>query len=223
MTLSCSDATVALGAYVVGSLDHAERAEVEAHLGHCPACRDELAALAPLPGLLSRLTLAEAEDGPPPVDDAMLDRLLGAAERERRTDTRRRWLAAAAVVVMLAGGSAGAAAAWQATHGNDWPRYEAAQGQVRLVVTVSDDEGGTKLEMALWGIDPEERCSLVAVARDGREEIAGWWEATYAGTAKVTGTTSIARAELSQVRVVTDHGATLVTADVSGRGTALAT
>jgi hypothetical protein len=221
MNLSCGDATVALGAYVVGSLDHAERADVEAHLARCPACRDELAALAPLPGLLSRLSLAEVEAGPAPVDDAMLDRLLGAAERERRSDTRRRWLAAAAVLVMLAGGTGGSVAAWQATHGNDWPRYDVAQGQVHLVVTVSDDEGGTKLEMALWGVDPEERCALVAVSRDGREEVAGWWEATYAGTAKITGTTSIPREQLSRLRVVTDGGRTLVTADVSGPGEAL--
>jgi hypothetical protein len=215
MSLSCADATIALGAYVVGALDHAERGEVEAHLAICPACRDELAALAPLPGLMSRLSIAEVEAGPPPVDDAMLDRLLGAADGERRSETRRRWLAGAAVVALLAGGTGGAVAAWQATHGNDWPRYEAERGQVHLTVTVSDDEGGTKLDMALWGVDPEQRCSVIAVSRGGRSEVAGWWEATYAGTAKITGSTSIPRAELAEVRVVTDGGATLLTADVS--------
>ena len=218
MSLSCSDATIALGAYVVGALDHAERAEVEAHLAICPACRDELAALAPLPGLMSRLSVEEVETGPPPVDDAMLDRLLGAAERERRTETRRRWLAGAAVVALLSAGTAGAVAAWNATHGNDWPRYEAQRGQVHLNVTVSDDEGGTKLDMALWGVAPEQRCSVIAVSRSGRTEVAGWWEATYAGTAKITGSTSIERNDLAELRVVTEDGTTLLTADVSPAG-----
>lgn len=215
MSLSCSEATIALGAYVVGALDHSERGEVEAHLATCPACRDELAALAPLPGLMSRLSLAEVEAGPPPVDDAMLERVLVAADRERRTETRRRWLAAAAVIALFAVGTGGAVAAWQATHGNDWPQYEAQRGQVHLTVTVSDDVGGSKLNMALWGVAPEQRCSVIAVSRSGRTEVAGWWEATYAGTAKITGSTSIEREDLAEIRVVTDDGTRLLTADVS--------
>src|SRR5947209_5490211 len=64
VTLDCTDATVSLGAYVIGALDHTERAELEAHLARCPMCRDDLAELAPLPGLLSRLTLDEALAAP---------------------------------------------------------------------------------------------------------------------------------------------------------------
>jgi hypothetical protein len=53
--------TVALGAYVLGALEREERAELEAHLETCGICRRELDRLAPLPGLLSRLTVEEAE------------------------------------------------------------------------------------------------------------------------------------------------------------------
>jgi Putative zinc-finger len=53
--------TVALGAYVLGALEREERAELEAHLETCDICRQELDRLAPLPGLLSRLTVEEAE------------------------------------------------------------------------------------------------------------------------------------------------------------------
>ena len=42
-----------------------------------------------------------------------------------------------------------------------------------------------------------------------------WWDATYAGTAKITGSTSIEREDLAEVRVVTDDGTQLLTADVS--------
>jgi anti-sigma factor RsiW len=52
--------TVALGAYVLGALEREERAALEAHLETCDVCRDELDRLAPLPGLLSRLTVEEA-------------------------------------------------------------------------------------------------------------------------------------------------------------------
>jgi hypothetical protein len=67
--------TVSLGAYLLGALDPAERSEFEAHLATCPACKAELLRLAPLPGLLQRLTpedYAELEVGDvpdfPPVD-----------------------------------------------------------------------------------------------------------------------------------------------------------
>ena len=51
----------ALGSYLVGALDPAERATVEAHLAGCPSCREELASYAGIPGLMSRLTLDEAD------------------------------------------------------------------------------------------------------------------------------------------------------------------
>jgi Putative zinc-finger len=66
--------TVALGAYVLGALEREERARLEEHLETCAICRVELDRLAPLPGLLSRLTLDEAEVletadlGPGPLD-----------------------------------------------------------------------------------------------------------------------------------------------------------
>jgi hypothetical protein len=67
--------TTALGAYVLGALEREERAGLEAHLGTCEVCREELDRLAPLPGLLSRLTLDEAEvlETPPPAPAAGVD------------------------------------------------------------------------------------------------------------------------------------------------------
>jgi hypothetical protein len=51
-------------------LSRAERYRFERHLASCAACRDELVGLAGLPGLLRRLTVAEAvgsgADRPPP-------------------------------------------------------------------------------------------------------------------------------------------------------------
>jgi len=219
MTMDCTEATISLGAYVVGALDHTERGALEGHLASCPMCRDELAELAPLPGLLSRLTVDEALTGPPTLesadaDGAMLDRLLAAAARERRHASRTRWLAAAAAVVVFAGAGTGAVLATQG-HAAHWQQsVAAAAGPVHLSVRLADFASGTKLEMRMSGVARGQRCSLVAVSRTGRTEDAGWWEATYEGTAHITGTTSIARRDLKELKVVTDDGRTLVTVSV---------
>ena len=219
MTLDCNDATISLGAYVVGSLEHAERAELEAHLSTCPMCRDELAELAPLPGLMSRLNVEEAIAGPPALDAegsaAMLDRLLAAAAGERRRASRARWLSAAAAVLLFAGAGTGAVVATHNSGSAHWQQTAAAaSGPVHLKIKLADEAGGTKLDMTMWGVDSGQRCSLVAVGRDGRSESAGWWEATYSGTAHITGTTSIARKDLTQLKVVTEQGKTLVVVPV---------
>ena len=57
----CGDIRLALGVYVVGAIDPAERAIVDAHLSHCPDCREELAGLAGLPALLGRVPREDAE------------------------------------------------------------------------------------------------------------------------------------------------------------------
>lgn len=68
-TMDCGEARISLGVYVLGSIDPAERAMVDAHLATCRDCRDELAGLAGLPALLARVgteeAIALAEDAPP--------------------------------------------------------------------------------------------------------------------------------------------------------------
>ena len=54
-TWDCTDARPSLGVYVLGAIDPAERALVDAHLATCRECRDELAGLAGLPALLARV------------------------------------------------------------------------------------------------------------------------------------------------------------------------
>ena len=214
MTMNCSDATVALGAYVVGALDPRERADVEAHLGHCPMCRDELAALAPLPGLLSRLTLEEAVSGPPPVDDAMLERLLASASRDRRVATHRRWLAVAAAAAVIAGGTTAGVAIHNSVNASHWQHVSAQADGVHMRVDIQSASTGTSMQLWLRGVPSGERCRLIAVADDGSQDIAGSWEATYSGTATIRGTTSITREHLRRLVIRTYDGTTLVSASV---------
>ncbi len=57
----CRDIRHALGVYVLGAIDPAERSMVDAHLSTCPECREELAGLAGLPALLRRIPVGEAQ------------------------------------------------------------------------------------------------------------------------------------------------------------------
>ena len=73
-TWDCTDARPSLGVYVLGAIDPAERALVDAHLLTCRECRDELAGLAGLPALLARVNPDEisricADDAVPTVTD----------------------------------------------------------------------------------------------------------------------------------------------------------
>jgi anti-sigma-K factor RskA len=102
MTVMCDSAA----AYVLGALPASERAEFERHLAECPDCRDTLADLAGIPGLLSRVSPDDLAD-PLPVPDTLVPRLLRAV---RRSSRRRRIivaaLTAAAVLVAIIGTAA---------------------------------------------------------------------------------------------------------------------
>lgn len=205
---------VALGAYLLGALDPRERADVESHLASCQACRDELAELAPLPGLMSRLSLDEALSGPPPVDDTILERLLAATTRERQHASRRRWLAVAAAAVIIAGGTTAGVSMWHSMHTTHWQQVSAAAGPVSMVVDMQSATTGTVLQLSLRGVPSGERCRLIAVADDGTRDVAGSWEATYSGVARIRGITSIERAHLQRLLIKTYDGRTLVSANV---------
>jgi hypothetical protein len=86
------------GAYVLGALSPAERAAFERHLPGCASCRESVADLAVLPGLLGRLdaaTVVPAVPAPP----SLLRRTLAAAAAQRRAQRRRRVAYAFASVV----------------------------------------------------------------------------------------------------------------------------
>jgi hypothetical protein len=88
--------TVDAGAYVLGALAPTDRAAYERHMAGCVDCRDEVAELAVLPGLLGRLdavTAVTTLSTPPAAAPAgLLAATLTAATRERRRDRRRhRW------------------------------------------------------------------------------------------------------------------------------------
>jgi len=93
------------GAYVLGALTPAERAAFEHHLPECRGCREAVAALAVLPGLLGRLdpsTAATIDSNGVPISapPSLLPRVLAAASLQRTRERHiRRWRVTAASLV----------------------------------------------------------------------------------------------------------------------------
>jgi Putative zinc-finger len=208
---------LSLGAYVLGALDPVERAAVEDHLSGCPACRDELASLAAMPGLLSRVRVEDVLEPAPSPSPAAADRLIARVRAARRA--RRRRLGTAAGAVALAAVAAGAIvlATWN-SGGGDASRNVASISATSARTGVTASFGlrpapwGTSVRVRLRGVPPNTRCRLIAHSRDGRREVAGTWRATYDGTADVQAATAIPRAQLASLEVATAGGRRLVSA-----------
>jgi anti-sigma-K factor RskA len=99
------------GAYVLGALSPGERAAYERHLSTCSFCREAVADIAVLPGLLGRLGPADLErllqpDLPPARPSHNLTpNLVNAAQRTRRRERKKmrvRVLSTAAAAAFLA-------------------------------------------------------------------------------------------------------------------------
>jgi hypothetical protein len=98
------------GAYVLGALSGADRAEYEDHLAVCASCRKAVAELAPTAGLLSRLSAERARaiaaaNGPAPVvtpDPSLRTRVVQTARR-RRARRVTAWTLAASLAVVAIG------------------------------------------------------------------------------------------------------------------------
>lgn len=201
----------ALGSYLVGALDPAERSAVETHLAGCPACREELASYAGIPGLMSRLTLDEVlgEALLPPA--SLLPAVLAAveAERQRRARRLRRWQAGAAAAVVAAAASVVAAVDLPA-HRPSRTAFTAAAGVVASGDLATDSKPwGTSLHLRVHLPDAPSYTAW-AVDGEGTRTAAASWGRTPGGTMRVDGATSLRPATLRSVLVTTDQGTPLL-------------
>jgi hypothetical protein len=183
----CLNIRQTLGVYVLGAIDPAERATVDAHLAGCPECREELAGLAGLPALLGRVPFEEAEritgfyseQGMPAeqADDATLVPVLAKVAHQRRV---RRWrgLAAAAAVVLAATtvstvsmhvADSPAAIHWQRGQMTDPATH------ISMAVEYAAQPGGTKLEAQVTGIPAGTDCEFYVIGSGGEKWSAGSW------------------------------------------------
>ena len=231
----CRDIRHALGVYVLGAIDPAERAMVDLHLSTCPECREELAGLAGLPALLRRIPVGEAQQlaeddlGEPPgaglpgaevPSEEMLRSLLARTTRVRQA---RRWrgLAAAAAVVLVAG--AAGAAGWNALHhagggaGSAVPAHftsaTATNPATHVAATVryAAQGWGTVLDTQVKNVPTGARCQLVVTDSSGHTTVVGGWTTSYdEGSVWYPGSAPVARDSVRSFQI-TSQGKVLVT------------
>jgi hypothetical protein len=175
-----------LGVYVLGAIEPAERALVDEHLGECQPCRDELAGLAGLPAMLSRVPVADVERlalqatglpgrEEPPAE--LLDSLLRRVSAKRRS---RMWrgVAAATAVLVAAGGAAAGSQLAGAHSARPWSEVVTgsnARTNIAAEVDYSPTGWGTAMRVQVSGINPGTACKFWVVQKDGKVSLAGTW------------------------------------------------
>lgn len=182
---SCRTFRELLGVYVVGAIEPGERAAVDAHLTQCYDCREELAGLAPLPALLHRVPVADAErimlgSQPPDTDmepsPGVLDSLLREVGARRRTRRVRGLFAAAAAVLVAVGGAAAVAEAIAPHHQHARVDVVAAsRGPLGVTVRYGGSSWGTHMSVQVSGFKKWTACEFYVLTKDGRKVLAGGW------------------------------------------------
>jgi hypothetical protein len=200
--MQCPEARVSLGVYVLGAIDPADRAQVDAHLTTCRDCRDELAGLAGLPALLSRVSAEEAfalasveepsadartgGQAPPPELLASVIDLTAARRRRRRWRDASVGVAAALIVAIgvfgglrLGGGTTPPPAAsgvnYPGQANGPWRTVTTSASGMSASVAYRSMGWGTQLAVKVNGIPIGTSCQLWVIGADGSRTLAGGW------------------------------------------------
>lgn len=225
MSSTCLDMRIALGVYVLGAIDPAERSRLEAHLMDCRACRDELAGMAGLPALLGRVSepQIELEDG------ELLESLLARAAAEHEHSPvpfrprRRILLALSVAAALLIGVILGGALIGRDLPQDKEPAVAAEQisasdsvTHVGATVKLTPKSWGTALEVEVSGAQLNSGCQMIAVGADGRrDEVGSWTVVSSKGGYGYYASTQIGRTDLRAIKIVTTDGKDLVTVPVA--------
>lgn len=221
---ACTAIRPLLGAAVLGLADPAERRAVEVHVAWCHDCAAIQAELSPLPDLLGSVDASDVADDLPPLPAGLLrrtlDQLAEAAAASDRARGRRRQarLGVAAVLAVAAATAVVLLGPWNGTPDSSGKsnRVVAAVSDpgthVRGSFVITGADTGSQVRVSLSGVQPGERCRLLAFTANGQPEVAATWVARYDGTAVVTGSTGLAPSDIAGLQVVTRQGQTLLRA-----------
>lgn len=210
-----------LGSYLAGALDATARGELEAHLHDCGACREELAELSALPGLLSRLTPAELDEDLLAPPAGLLSGLLARARAVEEAARRRlwRWRVAAGAFGVAAAVSVAVVVLPGTSLTPGGPTYQ-LRPAVSLTgiggqVTLARRPWGTELVLSLRGLPAGTDCVAIVSGQDGHTEVVGNWGPTSNHVANVQVATDMAAGGLARVSIQTTAGRPLLGADVA--------
>lgn len=216
------------GAYVLGALAPAERAAYERHLAGCAACREAVAEIAVLPGLLGRLDPAGLEQFLPSASEtSRVPALLSAAREQRRRErsrSRRRYaltvLAAAALAVLAGVGATLVRPAAPAPAPVTLTEMRPVGDPVPLhaEVGLTDKKWGTEVTLHCgYAQQPGHREAytfrLVAHGPDGETEQVGTWLAAPGDNLRMTGATHFTHGELVRLELLRADGTPVLAYD----------
>ncbi|GEK23411.1 anti-sigma factor family protein [Cellulomonas xylanilytica] len=205
-------------AYVLGSLDPADRRVFEDHLRTCAACRAAVADLAGMPGLLRMVPAAEATTlgGPPAAEVVELAVVARAVQRDRRRRTA--VLTGAAAALLVLGGVAGVllgrpTGVPQATATTTSSQVSALQLEPVGAAAVTAD---LTLQEKRWGTRIDWECSypsddgayptvptyeLVLVDDDGTSTVVATWTGGSTGARGLGASSSIVTDTIRRVEI----------------------
>jgi predicted anti-sigma-YlaC factor YlaD len=217
---SCREIRQALGVYVLGAIDPAERAQVDEHLATCPDCREELASLAGLPAMLRKVPVVEAErlavaDAEPDAiempSEQMLTSLVGRTANVRRIRRWRALAAAAAVIVVAFGGGAALGHALQSPApappaSRSWhtaARTDAATG-ADLAVKYRQTGEGTVMLVHIAGVKLGSVCQFLVTSNGTSWPTGGWQLQAWNASAWFETRTPLSESQLQSFELTVD-------------------
>jgi hypothetical protein len=204
-TMDCAEARISLGVYVLGAIDPAERALVDAHVATCQDCRDELAGLAGLPALLARVSKEEAialadtgeplpaaaDEAPEPHRELLATVLDLTAARRRRRRWREASLGVAAALIIAVGvfgglrlgsspaaqpaGASGQSGLYVGPPNGPMQTVTGKSGSMTATISYSAMGWGTQLDTKVSGIPVGTSCQLWVIDSSGNRVLAGDW------------------------------------------------
>lgn len=196
-----------VGAYALGSLDPDDRRRFERHLSVCERCADDVSAVAPIPGLLSHIDLADLHRASPETADAIGRRAVD--QGLALQSSRNRWRVAfagiaaasllvvsAATVIRVVDDDAPSRPVVAATVTSSQATSSEIATSARVwgtEITVSADGLPNRTQYQLWGID-----------QDGMWSVAATWGPTPTGRAVITGATSVPTSSLDRIVITSE-------------------
>ncbi|WP_216590239.1 anti-sigma factor family protein [Streptomyces brasiliscabiei] len=193
-----------VGAYALGILDDTEATQFEMHLATCEWCGQQLDELAGMEPMLAALADLPAAQGTPAIGESLsakpttglADRLVGEVVQHRAKKTRRNFFMLAASAALIVGGPT---AVFATTGGKDegktattviatpakdafekMPAKDKVSGTdastaVTATVGMESKAWGTHAILELKNVKGPEKCSLIAVGKNGeRETVTSW-------------------------------------------------
>jgi hypothetical protein len=224
-------------AYLLGALEPEERQEYVEHLHTCAACRESVAGLAGLPGLLARVPPDLLPGvGDPVVDEPPATLLPALLAEVQGTSRRRRRLAvvggvlgavAAAVVAVVALGALGVVGGATPSQ----PPVAATPTVTMAPVAATPIRATAQLQPVAWGTRIVLRCTyssadrygaaagsyaLVVRDRSGRVEQVATWNAVPGQESVVSAATAWSPADIAVLEIRTAAGSPVLTTNLSG-------